>query len=132
MLAKCVLVVTGAEAKKAYGTEKLCSGPEAGIKGGAHAVRLLRKQYAQEEDWGFLLVDAQNAFNEENCTSILWAVRHEWPSGVRFSFNCYRHWATLVIRAGDGMGHFLFSKEGATQGYPLAMVVYRLGILSLI
>ena len=38
MLAKCVLVVTGAEAKEAYGTEQLCGGLEAGIEGCVHVV----------------------------------------------------------------------------------------------
>ena len=63
---------------------------------------------------------------------MLWAVRHEWPSGEQFEFNCYRHWATLVIRAGDGTGHFLYSKEGVTQGDTLTMVAYGMGILPLI
>ena len=31
MLAKCVLAVTGEEAKEACGTEQLCGGLEAGI-----------------------------------------------------------------------------------------------------
>ena len=70
-----------------------------------------------------------NAFNEENRISILWAVRFECPSGARFVFNCCCHCATLVIRAGDGAGHFFFSKERVTQKDPLAMVVYRMGIL---
>ena len=44
---------------------------------------------------------------------MLWDVRHESPSGAQFTFNCYRHWATLVVRdTGDGSGHFLHSKEG--------------------
>ena len=43
---------------------------------------------------------------------MIWAVRHECPSGARFLFNCYRHWSTLVIREGDGTGHLLFIKEG--------------------
>ena len=38
---KCVLVVTGAEAKEACGTEYLCGGLEAGIEGGIHLDRLL-------------------------------------------------------------------------------------------
>ena len=33
-----------------------------------------------------------------------------------------------MIRAGDGTGHFLYSKEGMTHGDPLAMVVYGLEI----
>ena len=73
-------------------------------------MRLLWKQHVQEEDCRLLLIDARNAFNEENRTATLWEVRHEWPSGAWFAFNCYRHWATLVIKAGDGTGHLLFSK----------------------
>ena len=64
---------------------------------------------------------------------MLWAVRHEWPSGAQFTFNCYRHWATLVFHdTGDGSGHFLHSKEGVTQGDPLAMIAYGNGALPLI
>ena len=53
-----------------------------------------------------------NASNEENRAAILWAVRHEWLSGARFALNCYRRKATLVIRAGNGTGKLLYSKEG--------------------
>ena len=56
---------------------------------------------------GFLLIDARNAFNEEKRTEILWDVRNEWPSGVQFTFNCYHHWATLVVRDKEDMsGYF--------------------------
>ena len=48
-------------------------------------------------------------------------------------FNCYLHWATLVVRdTGDGSGHFLHSKGGVTQGDPLAMIAYDIGVLPLI
>ena len=33
-----------------------------------------------EEEWGFLLIDARNAFNEINHTVMLPVIRHEWPS----------------------------------------------------
>ena len=64
---------------------------------------------------------------------MLWAVQHEWPGVVQFIFNCYHHWATLVVRnTADGSGHFLHSKEGVTQGDPLAMIAYGIGVLPLI
>ena len=83
-------------------------------------MRLMWEQHSKEEDWGFLLIDARNLFNEENRTAMLLAVRHEWPGGAQFTFNFYHHWATLVVRnTPDGSGHFLHSKEGVTQGDPL-------------
>ena len=45
---------------------------------------------------------------------MLLSVRHECPSGARFSFNFYFHWSTLVISTGDETGHFIYSKEGVT------------------
>eukprot|EP00957_Ditylum_brightwellii_P017652 1329895-Ditylum_brightwellii.AAC.1 len=44
---------------------------------------------------GTTLVDARNGFNELSRMAMLWTVRHRWPSGARFMFNCYRHWAIL-------------------------------------
>ena len=64
---------------------------------------------------------------------MLLAVRNEWPSGAQFTFNCYCHWATLVLRDTlDGSGHFLQSKEGVTQGDPLAIIAYGIRVLLLI
>ena len=112
MLEKYVLAVPGVEAKEACGTEKICGGLEAGIKGGIHLVRILWQKHAQESDWEFLLIDAHNSSNEEKHTFMLWKVRHECPSGLRFTFNCYRHWAALVIRADDGTGTFFTARRG--------------------
>ena len=59
-------------------------------------------------------------------------VWHEWPIGAQFTFNCYRHWAILVVRdMGGGLGQFLHSKEGVTQGDPLARISYGIGVLPL-
>ena len=50
---------------------------------------------------------------------MFWAVWHEWPSGAQFNFNCYHHWATLVVRnTEEGSGHFLHSNESVNHGYP--------------
>ena len=61
-------------------------------------MRLLWAKNYHEDDWGFLIIDARNEFNEENHTAIFWDARHEWPSSAQFTFNCYRHWALLVVR----------------------------------
>jgi hypothetical protein len=95
--AKILLLVAGAEAKEACGIGQLCAGLEAGIEGGIHAMQALWDLHKTEENWGFLLMDASNAFNEQNRIETLWAVRHKWPSGARFVFNCYKHWAVLVL-----------------------------------
>ena len=132
LFAKCVLKVAGTEAKEACGSAQLCAGLEAGIEGAVHAVRAMWNGAADNEEWGFLLVDAANAFNAGNRTAILWTVRHRWPSGARFSFNCYRHWSQLMIRSDDGYaGHWLTSQEGVTQGDPLSMILYGIGMLPL-
>jgi hypothetical protein len=93
---------------------------ESGIEGAIHAMQHMWELHKAEEEWGFLLIDARNAFNEMNRTVMLWTVRHEWPSGARFTFNCYKHWGTLVIRNNNGT--FICSKEGVTQGDPLFYV----------
>ena len=132
LLAKCLLLVTGKETKAACGMEQLAGGVEAGVEGAIHAARLQWMQHSQEEEWGFLLIYARNASNEENQTAMLWAFRHEWPGGVQFTFNCYRHWRTLVVRnTTDGSGHFLHRKEGVTQWYPITMISYGIGVLPL-
>ena len=90
MMAKCLLKLARPEAKAACGTIQLAGGLEAGIEGAIHAMRVLWDEHKKKEDWGFLLIDARNAFTEENRTAMLWTVRHEWPSGAQFTVNCYR------------------------------------------
>lgn len=69
---------------------------------------------------------------KETGTNMLWVIWHEWPSGARFTFNCYKHWVILIIRNNNGIAILIFSKEGVTQGDPLAMFAYGIGILPLI
>ena len=64
LMAKCLLKVSGPEAKAACSTTQLAGGLEAGIEGAIHAMRVLFEEHQKEEDWGFLLIDACNAFNE--------------------------------------------------------------------
>ena len=99
-------------------------GVEAGIEGGIHGMHLLWLQHYQEEDWGFLLIDAQNDFDEETQTAMIWEVWYEWSISV--------HWATLVVRNSEGSGHFLHRKEEMNQGDPVSMIDYGIGVPPLI
>ena len=95
-------------------------------------MRLIWAQNYQEEDLGFILIDARNSFNEENGTPMLWAIRHKCTSVMQFIFNCYCHWATLVMQDLEGSGHMLHSKEGVNQGEPLDMITYVIGVIPII
>jgi hypothetical protein len=93
LAAKATLLVSGCDAKEQCSIDQLlCTGLKAGIKGGIHTIDELWRQHKGEEEWGFLLVDAANAFNELNWTAMLWTIQHDWPSsGARFVFSCYHH-----------------------------------------
>ena len=132
LMAKCVLSVAGHSAKTQCGADQLCCGLECGIEGAVHALNQKWDTDSSEDDWGVLLVDAKNAFNCGNRIRMLWTIRHLWPEGARFAFNCYHHYPTLVLRSKDGVGTaFLQSNEGVTQGDPFSMVLYGLRMLPL-
>jgi hypothetical protein len=78
-----------------------------------------------------LLVDATNGSNELGRKSMLWTVRHHWANGARFSFNCYRHSAQLILRRRGDDCAIILSREGVTQGDPLSMVLYGLALTPL-
>ena len=90
--------------------DQMCAGLKAGIDGAIYGVQDLWDKKLTTEDWGFLLVDANNAFNEINRVEMLWMVRHLWPSGACFVFNCYFHWSLLVLRNRNETDSFLHSK----------------------
>jgi hypothetical protein len=78
-----------------------------------------------------LLVDATDGFNELGQKAMLWTVRHCWANGARFSFNCYRHSAQLLLRWQGSECAIILSREGVTQGDPLSMVLYGLALTPL-
>ena len=132
LIVKCALCVAVQEANAACGTEHLVGEVEAVIEGGTHAMRLLWDHHFQEEDWGYLIINAQNTCNEEIRMAMLWAVRYKCPSDTQLTFNCYRHWFTLGVHNSEGSVHFFHIKDGVTQREPLAMITYDIGVLPLI
>jgi len=78
-----------------------------------------------------LLVDATNGFNLLSRLGMLWTVRHRCPKLARFAFNCYRHEIRLVCRRQGKAALVILSREGVTQGDPLAMALYGIALLPL-
>lgn len=132
LFAKCVLLVTMPAATLAANNDQLCVGLKAGCEGAIHAAHGAWEKHANEPDWGFLAIDAKNAFNMMDRTSMLWTLRHEWPDGCTFAFNCYRHHVLLLVHKSPTGFERLYSKTGVTQGCPIAMPAYGLGLLPLI
>ena len=85
-----------------------------------------------EDPYLLCLGDADNGFNRLNRMNSLWEVRHRWPRGAVFVFNIYRHEARLLVRSAPGDDpQVLLSREGVTQGCPMGMLVYGIGLMSL-
>ena len=77
-------------------------------------------QYAEPSST--TLIDTRNEFNELSLLAMLWTGRHRWPTGARSVFNCYRHWAQLLLRHPGEPPVTILIIEGLTQGDPLLMV----------
>ena len=66
IFANIALKVTGPEATMAFQDDQLCDGLKARIDGAIHGVQAIWGENSTTEDWGFLLVDANNVFNDIN------------------------------------------------------------------
>ena len=77
--------------------DQLCEVIKAVIDSTFHGVQDIWDKKLTTKDWGFLLVDAKNAFNKINRIVILWTVRHLCPSGYYLVFNCYPHCPSLIM-----------------------------------
>ena len=130
VVGKAVCMATRIDIEDLCGVDQLCGGLRSGIEGAVHAMNDLFAQHSDSvPGWGVLLVDASNAFNSLNRSALLWNARILWPRCSRFLFNTYRGWAVLFVR---GSAEYLYSREGVTQGDPLSMFLYAIGILPLI
>ena len=124
IIAKAVLSVISGDIQETTGSLQLCSGQTSGIEAAVHA---MHEAYNDDSVQAILLVDASNAFNSLNREAALCNIQHLCPSLATILINTYRQPANLYVD-----GTTLLSREGTTQGDPLAMSMYSVGILPLI
>jgi hypothetical protein len=115
-IAKCILHVAGSEAE-ACGIDQLCAVRIRDRRRHSRYAACLETNKAEE---GFLLMTLRMRSTnriELPCCGQFDTI----ASGARFTFNCYKHWSTLVIRA-TTMGSFLYRGVAGTRFQCLLMV----------
>ena len=108
--------------KQLGGNQQLCMGQRCGIE---HAIHSLRANFDENE--AVLLIDATNTFNLLNRKLALENIKIICPALFTAVKNSYSSPSPLYLN-----GTTLWSEEGTTQGYPLAMCMYGVAILLLI
>ena len=124
IIAKAILHVIRDDIKAAVGPLQCCAGQLAACESGIHAMQDLSLDPDTE---GKLFIDASNAFNLLNRNNMLINILNQCPLFAKIVINIYRVSSDLYIG-----GKRVISDEGITQGDPLAMPIYALGILPLI
>ena len=76
-----------------------------------------------------MLVDVSNAFNSLDRQAALWNCWILWSWASLFLFNTYWGCARIFVK---GVSQPVLSREGTTQGDPLAMLMYVVGALPLV
>ena len=129
IIGKCIMEVVNDDIRKAAGNLQVCAGHQAGGEAAVHAIREI---YEEEECEAVLLVDATNAFNTLHRKTTIHNIKIKCPSFATYIENTYKQPADLFIMGqGEETGHSLKSREGTTQGDPVAMAMYSIGLTPL-
>ena len=125
IIGKAIVTEIKPEVMESAGSLQLCAGQKAGCEAAAHAMREI---FEEEETDAVLFVDASNAFNSLNRNALLHNIQYLCPQIAIYVRNCYKTPSRLFIAGGKELS----SSEGTTQGDPLAMPAYGIGILPLL
>ena len=107
------------------GALQTCAGHEAGCEALVHAMHQI---FQDEEIEAVFMIDAENAFNSVNRNVFLHNIKVVCPQIATFVTNCYQRPSRLFVLGGIEIR----SKEGTTQGDPIAMAIYAIALIPLI
>ena len=126
VIGKCIISILKNDIKEAAGNLQLCAGHRAGGEAAIHAMKDI---YEEQSTEAVLLVDATNAFNSINREAMLHNIKVKCPSLGMYTENTYGSPTKLYIEGGKGgKTDILLSEEGTTQGDPIAMAMYSIGM----
>lgn len=123
IIGRCILKCISSDLKTLGSNVQLCLGQKCGIE---HAIHSLLTCFEDPTTDAVLLIDAKNAFNVLNRELAIHNIEELCPSLSNAVTNSYSTPSLLSVNH-----QTLFSKEGTTQGDPLAMAMYGIAILPL-
>ena len=124
ILGKAVMKITRQDLQNAVGSLQLCAGQVAGCEAAVHAMDII---FSDDNTEAMMFVDATNAFNSLNRQVTLLNSQVICPPLAPILINTYRNDSWLFED-----GQRMLSKEGTTQGDPLAMAMYAIGTQPLV
>ena len=120
-IAKAVLCMVRNDVLQVVGPLQLCAGQPSGCEVAIHDMRAV---FDSPDAEAVLQAGTTNAFNCLNQQVALRNISAICPSFARILINTYRDESKLYID-----GSYILSKEGTTEGDPLAMPMYALGVV---
>jgi hypothetical protein len=124
IIGKAVTTILKKDLRDVAGGLQLCVGHEGGAEAGIHGMREI---FLEDDTQGLIQVDAENAFNTINRKVLIHNISYLCPEIATYVLNCYAIPARLFVSGGLEIK----SLEGTTQGDPVAMPIYAIGILPL-
>ena len=124
IVGRAISFILRQDVQTAAGPIQLCAGHEGGCEAAVHAMRHV---FCSPDTDAMILVDASNAFNSLNRQTALRNIQHLCPPLAKVIINTYRSDIELFID-----GETILSREGTTQGDPLAMAMYAISTAPLI
>ena len=129
IIGKAVMEVTKDDVRESVGNLQVCVGQQAGCEAAVHAIREI---YQTPECEAVLMVDASNAFNTINRRATIQNIKVKCPILAKYVENTYKEPAHLYISdSKTNRREVIKSEEGTTQGDPIAMAMYALGLSKL-
>jgi hypothetical protein len=124
LISRTVAHILKEDIKQAADPLQLSAGHESGCEAAIHA---LNEIFSSSDIDGALLIDASNAFNNLNREVALRNISVLCPSLATILINTYQSDIQMFIG-----GETILSKEGTTQGDPLAMAMFAIASAPLI